>query len=426
MNQRNATKVHQNMKTQTISRHVSFNSSLTNNPMKAETPTINVSPRFSLRLAPTLVVAAVFILSIAAQLAYANPGDLFESDYSNSNIYEFTPGGTQSTFASGLYAPQGLAFDSAGNLFEGDIGSSNIYEFTPGGTRSTFASGVNPYGLAFDSAGNLFEADFGSGAIYEFTPGGTRSTFASGLYHPIGLAFDSAGNLFVADQFSGNIYEFTPGGTRSTFASGLSYPVGLAFNSAGNLFVADFGSGHIYEFTPGGTQSTFASGLLAPYGLAFNSAGNLFEADGGSGNIYEFTPGGIQSTFASGLRPTFLAFAPTPPYSAQVQQPINPDGSSVFNVHRGVVPVKFTLTFNGVATCQLPLATISLIRTAGGAPGPIDENTYLLASDNGSNFRIDGCQYVYNLATSSLGTGTYTVNILIGGSIVGSGSFGLQ
>ncbi len=155
--------------------------------MKTKTPTINVSPRFSLRLAPTLVVAAVFILSVAAQLIYAAPGDLFESDQGSGNIFEFTPGGTRSTFASGL-TPRGLAFNSAGNLFEGD-GSGNIYEFSPGGTRSTFASGLTPEGLAFNSAGNLFEADFGSGNIYEFTPGGTRSTFASGLSDPTFLAF---------------------------------------------------------------------------------------------------------------------------------------------------------------------------------------------------------------------------------------------
>src|SRR5258708_7177178 len=98
--------------------------------MKTKTPTINVSPRFSLRLAPTLVVAAVFILSVAAQLTYAAPGDLYESDSLSGNIYEFTPGGTRSTFASGLNQPRGLAFNSAGNLFEADYGSSNIYEFT--------------------------------------------------------------------------------------------------------------------------------------------------------------------------------------------------------------------------------------------------------------------------------------------------------
>jgi hypothetical protein len=83
-----------------------------------------------------------------------------------------------------------LAISSAGDLFVTDIESQSIYEFTPGGAQSTFASGLyHPFGLAFDSAGDLFVSDYGSGNIYEFTPGGVRSTFASGLNHPADLAF---------------------------------------------------------------------------------------------------------------------------------------------------------------------------------------------------------------------------------------------
>jgi hypothetical protein len=117
-----------------------------------------------------------------------------------------------------------------------------------------------------------------------------------------------------------------------------------------------------------------------------------------------------------------------PPFFAQVQQPINPDGSSVFNVNRGVVPVKFKLIQDGLATCQLLPATISLVRTAGAVTGSVDESIYLQASDSGSNFRIDSgnCQYVYNLNTQSLGVGTYVVSISIGGIAVGSGTFGLK
>lgn len=152
----------------------------------------------------------------------------------------------------------------AQNLFVESGG--NILEFTPGGAQSTFASGLSPNGLAFDNAGNLFVAATGSGNIYEFTPGGARSTFASGLPYPIALAFNRAGNLFVTTYY-GTIIEITPGGMNSTFASGLNRPAGLAFDSAGNLFEAD-GSGNIYEFTPGGTRSTFASGLSGGY-LAF-------------------------------------------------------------------------------------------------------------------------------------------------------------
>ena len=116
---------------------------------------------------------------------------------------------------------------------------------------------------------------------------------------------------------------------------------------------------------------------------------------------------------------------PTPAYSAQVQQPINRDGSSVFNFRRGVIPVKFTLTLDGVATCALPQATIAVYRTGPGGNEPIDETLYAGSADNGSNFRIDSCQYVYNLGASALGVGTYQVDIMINGQI-GSATFKLK
>src|SRR5205807_9142689 len=111
---------------------------------------------------------------------------------------------------------------------------------------------------------------------------------------------------------------------------------------------------------------------------------------------------------------------------AQVQQPINADGSSVFSAKRGVVPVKFTLTQDGAATCALPPATIALTRTAGGTTGAVDESVYSGSADSGSNFRISSCQYVYNLSSSGLGTGTYRVDIKINGAPVGSGIFQIK
>jgi hypothetical protein len=113
-------------------------------------------------------------------------------------------------------------------------------------------------------------------------------------------------------------------------------------------------------------------------------------------------------------------------FGAQVQQPINTDGTSVFSVRRGVVPVKFTLTQDGVSTCALPPATIAVTRTAGGTIGAIDESVYSGSADTGSNFRIAGCQYLYNLSANALGVGTYRVDIKINGTVVGSASFGLK
>ena len=115
-----------------------------------------------------------------------------------------------------------------------------------------------------------------------------------------------------------------------------------------------------------------------------------------------------------------------PCYTAQIQQPINADGTSVFNVRRGVVPVKFALTLNGMATCNLPPATIVVTRTAGEVIGSVDEDLYSGPADNGSNFRIANCQYAYNLSASAMGVGTYRVDIMINSQAVGSASFALR
>lgn len=116
----------------------------------------------------------------------------------------------------------------------------------------------------------------------------------------------------------------------------------------------------------------------------------------------------------------------TPAYAGQNQPPINPDGTSTFSVRRGVVPVKFNLTQGGVATCDLPPATIAVTRTAGGVTGQVNESVYSGNADTGSNFRIDSCQYVYNLNSRALGVGTYRIDILIDGQVVGSGVFALN
>jgi hypothetical protein len=272
------------------------------------------------------VVCAGGILLLAV---YSPAQNLFEADFASGNIYEFTPQGVQTTFASGLgpAMPFDLAFNQAGDLFLTEYQSSNIYVFTPGGVQGTFpASGLSfPRGMVFDQGGNLFVGDPGNGNIYKFTPGGVQTTFASGL-NPWGLAINQVGDLFEADPQAGVINEFTPNGVQTTFASGLGSPIAMAFDQAGDMFVADQSGGNIYEFTTSGVQSTFASGLTVPSGLAFDRAGDLFEADQGGSHIFEFlningTLSSNATLFASSVaNPIGLAFWPVPGPSATPSQ----------------------------------------------------------------------------------------------------------
>jgi probable HAF family extracellular repeat protein len=116
-----------------------------------------------------------------------------------------------------------------------------------------------------------------------------------------------------------------------------------------------------------------------------------------------------------------------PIYKASVQQPINADGSSVFKANRGVIPVKFAVTQSNSTSCTLP-ATIAISRAGGGTLAAVDESTYSTQANNGSNFRVDpnACQYIYNLAASSLGVGTYRVDISVNGIMVGHAVFALK
>jgi len=153
------------------------------------------------------------------------------------------------------------------------------------------------------------------------------------------------------------------------------------------------------------------------YALSSGALNNKVYAIGG----LLYLPGG----------PTFLDTAQVltvPPIvtTASIRPPIDANGGSVFNANRGVVPVKFTLALDGVSTCELPPATISLFRTAGGVVGAINESDYIHPSDDGSNFRVSDCQYVYNLGSKSLGIGTYLVHIEIDGAVVGTGTFSLR
>ena len=293
-----------------------------------------------MRILPLLSLGAIFALSISA---YAQNLYVSAQVPPSHAILEFTPNGTQSTYASGLLFPRGLAFDSIGNLFAAetlapdnhDLG--RVLKFNLRNHVSTVGSAAKFFfeGLAVDIAGNAYvmanddNSLTGASTIFKFTPSGERIVFGSIPGQGWGLAFDSAGYyLYAADGGDQRIYKFAPNGTSTVFVGPDAFlpgenPVGLAFDSNGNLFVSietftDPGADSIVYFSPTGVKSPFRTGLTTPRGLAFDSSSNLFVAEVNQpeanqpGDILKFPPGGGSYTvFASGFgRPEFLTFGP--------------------------------------------------------------------------------------------------------------------
>ena len=174
---------------------------------------------------------------------------------------------------------------------------------------------------------------------------------------------------------------------------------------------------------------TTSSGDLGTVSDTENTTAHSVEITGlAPGTTYQFRVSNRHAIDDDGLAEATGTFTtPTPTnYSAQIQPPINANGSSVFGARRGVIPVKFTLAQNGSPTCALPPATIAVTRTAGASPGTVNESVYSMAADSGSNFRTDGCQYIYNLNSGALAVGTYRIDIRIDGQVVGSAFFQLN
>src|SRR6266480_5166399 len=151
--------------------------------MKTKTPSIDTPARFFLQL---VIAAALMATVIAPITAVAVPDNLYVSANQDGSIFEYTPAGIQSTFASyPNLLPRGLAFDSNGNLFAAvdNVNHGNIVKVTPSGVQTNFGGGPGSLeGVAVDSTGNVFVMSLKiNSTIFKFTPSGTRSTFASGL-----------------------------------------------------------------------------------------------------------------------------------------------------------------------------------------------------------------------------------------------------
>jgi hypothetical protein len=94
-----------------------------------------------------------------------------------------------------------------------------------------------------------------------------------------------------------------------------------------------------------------------------------------------------------------------------ILQPINADGSSIFKLG-STVPVKFQLT-GGSAGVTSAAATLSLAQVSSSVTGTYVEAVSTSAATSGNAFRYDitSGQYIFNLSTKGLSTGTWNLSI---------------
>jgi streptogramin lyase len=249
------------------------------------------------------------------------PGDIFVADATANAIFEFSPSGSGTTFAT-LNDPYNITFGPDGYLYVLQPQNSQVARISPMGQITPFAPVFNPQSLTFDRNGNLFVGSVQSAqnasSIVEVSPLGVESVFATGLNSVSGLAFDDSGNLFTADPRDGTIVKLSPDGSQSVFASigGGAEPAALTIDNAGTLWAyEDRYLNYFYKISPSASVSTFnAPNAGFADQLAFDASGNLFEVNSTAGTVLKFnTTTGAETTFATGLNlPVGIAVQPVP------------------------------------------------------------------------------------------------------------------
>ena len=97
--------------------------------------------------------------------------------------------------------------------------------------------------------------------------------------------------------------------------------------------------------------------------------------------------------------------------------PINANGSSIFK-KGSTVPVKFKLQGTSAGIKNL-VAHLSVAKVSNGIEGTSVEAVSTSAADNGNVFRADssGNQYIFNLSTKPLTTGTWSLRVDLGDEV---------
>jgi len=109
-----------------------------------------------------------------------------------------------------------------------------------------------------------------------------------------------------------------------------------------------------------------------------------------------------------------------PDAEASFRPPINADGSSVFK-QKSTVPVKVTIT----GTLGSAAPTFRATRVSAAA-GTVNETTVVASTTTGTDFRWADGQWIYNWSTRDLATGTYTIEVLDGTTVIATTTVGLR
>ncbi|WP_079506043.1 PxKF domain-containing protein [Mesobacillus jeotgali] len=293
-------------------------------------------------------------------------------------------------------------------------GGSGVNESTISSPRTFEVDGVHEgiTGTAYDKAGNLgtsapitIKLDKTAPTI---TGKATTEPNENGWYNRDVIV------KFEADDYLSGVEKYTQPVTLSTEGENQS-ATGTATDFAGNSSSISVNGIKIDKTEP--EISLPAKGTFKlNEKVSWSASDSLSGVENTSGTIDTSKPGThiveLTATDNAGNIET-QEFTYTVEYNfGGVLQPINSNGSSIFKAG-STVPVKFQLTDFSGAYVSSANASISIAKVNESVQGTVTESIVTSTANTGNEFRYDPAanQYIYNLSTKGLSTGTYLITV---------------
>jgi len=335
----------------------------------------------------------------------------------------------------------GITRGPDGNLWFTELVANNIGRITPTGVITEFTiptGGSRPYGITRGPDGNVWFTEFNANQIGRITPTGVITEFPipTGGSAPLEITAGPDGNLWFTESATNKIGRITPAGLITGEFPSSNNPNAITTGPDGNLWFAEGNGNSIGRVTPAGMVTEFSASHLplGVNGITAGPDGSLWFAEYGQQKIGRITTAGVITEFTS-------------PTSDPVEITTGLDGNLWFTeqlgrivkvsigpryslcllydatkaVHSGAtVPIKLQLCDGGgndLSSSNIIVSATSVTQTNTSISGLVQESGN---ANPDNNFRFDSTLgstggYIFNLKTTGLTTGTYSLNFTVTG-----------
>jgi len=378
-------------------------------------------------------------------------GALWFTEHFGNNIGRITTAGVVTEFpaptpSSGL---DGITKGPDGNLWFAEFDASNIGKITSSGAITEFpvSSGSGPAEIITGSDGNIWFTEYSGNNIGRITPGGLLTEFPVPTPNsiPYGITIGPDGNLWFSERAGTNIGTISYTGVITEFqAPSPGAYAGIAAGPDGNLWYSEENGGagdtdSIDRISPAGVISKFAVPTISAgsYGITAGTNNDLWFVEYYGNNIGRITTGGMITEYpvpTSGSGPLWIATGPDgnlwftewlgnkigkvnigPRYHVCLLY----DATKA--VKSGATdPIKVQLcdsSGNDLSSPGITLHAVSVTQVSTSISGPVEDPGN---SNPDDDFRFDPTLgttggYIFNLKTTGLSRGTYTLNFMLTG-----------